>query len=121
MQYAKTKQIVVSQDETHHLVDDIPVYQERFLKVLKFHEPGLAPVISLMGAYHIDLTGRPSYPQRFLNVFGFYQGLAAVEDATGCYHIHPDGTPAYIQRYRWCGNFQNNHNKAGILKGVICK
>ncbi len=108
MQHAKTGHILISEDETHHLIDGVPMYQERYLKVLKFHEPGLAPVITQRGAYHIDIHGKPNYSKRFINVFGFYQHLAAVEDQTGWYHIYPDGTPAYIQRYHWCGNFQNN-------------
>lgn len=109
MQYAKTDHILISVDETHHLVGDLPLYEKRFLKVLKYHQPGLAPVVCQQGAYHIDINGNPNYKKRFIKTFGFYQNLAAVEDETGWYHIHPDGTPAYSHRYLWCGNFQHDY------------
>lgn len=115
MQYAKTDHILISADETHHLVDNIPLYEQRFLKVLKFHSPGLAPVLSQQGAYHIDLKGKANYEKRFVSTFGFYDNLAAVEDEMGWYHIHPDGTPAYTQRYSWCGNFQH---KVCVVKNM---
>ena len=79
----------VSPDETHHLVDGAPAYDARFLSVLKFHAPGLAPVLDASGAYHIDAEGRAAYSHRFIRTFGFYDGRAAVESKTGWYHILP--------------------------------
>ncbi len=96
----------VAPDGTHHLVDGRPVYDVRFLSVLKFHAPGLAPVRGNDGAWHIDIDGRPAYAPRHLRTFGFYEDRAAVEGASGWFHILPDGSPVYAARYAWCGNFQ---------------
>ena len=56
--------------ETHHLRDKNPLYQT-VLKVLKYHNPGLAPVIDEKGAYHINLQGLPAYPFVFKRTLGF--------------------------------------------------
>ena len=97
----------VSQDATHHLAGDgRPAYQARFLEVLKFHAPGLAPVLDDSGAYHITPDGMPAYESRHTRTFGFYEGRAAVHSADGWFHVLPDGSPLYSERYAWCGNFQ---------------
>lgn len=98
--------IVVANDETHHLINDIPFYQKKFTKVLKFHAPGLAAVADETGAYHINIEGNPTYPQRFLQTFGYYQSLASVKSSAGWLHIDAQGYPAYNDYYAWCGNFQ---------------
>ena len=99
----------ISTDQTHHVVNGQPAYEAKFLTVLKFHEPGLAPVQDLSGSYHIDENGKAAYEIRFSRTFGFYDGLAAVQSADGWHHILPDGTKHYVERYAWCGNFQQNH------------
>jgi hypothetical protein len=96
----------VSRDRTHHLVDGTPAYARRFREVLKFHDPGLAPVLDQDGATHIDITGRPAYAARFLRTFGFYEGRAAVQATNGWLHVLPDGSLLYDARYSWCGNYQ---------------
>lgn len=101
------KQTRVSPCETHHILGNQPLYGERFENVLKFHEPGYAPVKDESGSYHINILGKPLYTHRFLRTFGFYEGYAAVESDTGWFHILPDGNPAYEERYTWCGNFQD--------------
>lgn len=98
----------VSADETHHLYQANPFYEKKFRKVLKYHSPGLAPVVDEAGAYHIDLTGNAVYQYRFLQTFGYYENLAAVESAQGWLHIDVFGKPIYDQRYAWCGNYQEN-------------
>jgi hypothetical protein len=97
----------VADDDTHHVnLDGTPAYAERFDEVLKFHAPGLAPVLRAGAAWHIDEHGSAAYPQRFLRTFGFYEDLSAVADAGGWHHIRPDGSEAYVQKFAWCGNFQ---------------
>ena len=93
---------------THHVRTDDgrPLYQARFHEALKFHSPGLAPVLDASGAYHITPDGLPAYPERYLRTFGFYEGIAAAHSASGWHHIGPDGAPLYVERYAWCGNFQ---------------
>jgi len=100
------KQATVSTCETHHLIDNVPCYEKRFHNVLKFHEPGYAPVSDNMGAYHIDISGNPIYPARFLRTFGFYEGRAAVVSQTDWFHILPNSNAVYEEKYAWCGNFQ---------------
>lgn len=96
----------VSSDETHHLIDGLPLYKKRFLRVLSFHEPGLAAVCEKKGAYHINIHGRSVYASIFIDAVGFYENLAAVQEEGGWRHVRPDGVPAYNAFYVWCGNFQ---------------
>ena len=95
-------------DGTHHVRadDGRPLYRARFHEVLKFHPPGLAPVVDVSGAYHITPDGIPAYEHRYVRTFGFYEGIAAVRSSFGWCHIGPDGDPLYPERYAWCGNFQ---------------
>lgn len=101
------RECVVSPDGTHHLYRGHPAYGRCFREVLKFHVPGLAPVVDYTGAYHIHPDGSAAYVERHNRTFGFYEGIAAVDSAQGWHHIRPDGTPIYSQRYQWCGNFQD--------------
>ena len=109
MQKTDWRSFKISSDQTHHLINGYPAYPSRFFTVLKFHEPGLAPVQDLSGSYHIDENGNAAYESRFIRTFGFYDGRAAVFSSDGCYHILPDATELYKKRYAWCGNFQENH------------
>ena len=68
----------ISPDATHHLHEGRPAYASRFNEVLKFHSPGLAPVVDASGAYHISSDGQSAYPSRYVRTFGFYEGRAAV-------------------------------------------
>ena len=96
----------ISDDGTRHVCEGRPAYAGRFLEVLKFHAPGLAPVRDNSGAYHITPDGLPAYDARHVRTFGFYEGRAAVHSAGGWFHVLPDGSPLYPERYAWCGNFQ---------------
>ena len=106
-------------DATHHVNvrDDQPLYDRRFHEVLKFHAPGLAPVIDASGAYHITADGNAAYDERHVRTFGFYEAVAAVQSTGGWHHIRPDGTPLYSQRYGWCGNFQEGRCPARDADG----
>ncbi len=101
-------ELKVSSCETHHLLNDKPFYPARFHRVLKYHAPGLAPVLDSTGAFHISLEGAPAYTERFKQTFGFYCSYAAVETEIGWFHINKDGKPLYEERYAWCGNFQED-------------
>jgi hypothetical protein len=96
----------VSADNTHHTQDGRPLYEARFVEVLKFHAPGLAPALADDGAMHIDLNGHPAYTERFARTFGFYGGFAAVDSGDGWFHIKPSGERAYEATWAWCGNHQ---------------
>ncbi len=100
------QQYSISEDASHHIYRGGPAYQPRFHEVLKFHEPGLAPVLDASGAYHITPDGLAAYEPRYIRTFGFYEGRAAVHSEDGWLHILPDGTPLHGERYAWCGNFQ---------------
>ena len=96
-----------ARDGTHHLSGDgMPLYRARYEEVLKFRDPGLAPVRDTTGAYHITPDGLPAYDDRYLRTFGFYEGRAAVHSLDGWFHVLPDGRPLYPERHAWCGNFQ---------------
>ena len=96
----------ISPDATHHLAGGRPAYSARFWEALKFHAPGLAPVLDASGAYHITPDGAAAYSARFVRTFGFYDGRAAVESQDGWLHILPDGGALYDARFAWAGNFQ---------------
>lgn len=98
--------LTIAPEQTHHLKDGHPAYKARFVQVLKFHPPGLAPVQDVSGAYHIRPTGRAAYEGRYTRTFGFYEGRAAIQAHDGWFHILADGRPLYSERYAWCGNFQ---------------
>lgn len=97
----------MASDRTHHVEPNgSPAYSERFDTVLRFHQPGLAPVSVGKFAWHIRADASPAYPNRFWKTFGYYEGLAAAATESGWCHIDPSGAIAYTQRYAWCGNFQ---------------
>ena len=96
----------ISPDATHHIAGGRAAYSARFWEVLKFHAPGLAPVLDGSGAYHILQDGAAAYSARFVRTFGFYDGRAAVESEDGWLHILPDGEALYDARFAWAGNFQ---------------
>jgi hypothetical protein len=98
--------IQVSSCGTFHRLNDRPLYPQRYLQVMKYHAPGLAPVKHALGAFHIDIQGLPAYTARFKETFGFYEGLATVRTDQGWSHITPQGQAAYPGYFLWCGNFQ---------------
>lgn len=105
----KWSAFLVAPDGTHHRNENgLSAYSERFDEVLKFHAPGLAPVLRRGEAWHIHPDGSAAYTRRFARTFGYYEGFAAVIGSPGAFHITPDGGDAYSQRYAWCGNFQGN-------------
>lgn len=103
------KLLSLAPDQTHHLKEQKPAYQSRFITVLPFHAPGLAPAYDDSGAFHIDMEGSPVYLERYVKTFGFYDLRAAVYSHSGWFHIFPSGKELYKARYAWCGNFQENY------------
>ena len=63
--WQKTK---ISACETHHILNQNPIYRERFHQVMKYHAPGLAPVKDLTGAFHIDIDGQPAFMKDLLRL-----------------------------------------------------
>jgi hypothetical protein len=109
----------ISSCGTHHLDEyGQPSYVERFDEVLKFHEPGLAPVRRNGRAWHVRSDGSAAYERRFIRSFGYYEGLAAVVAPDGWHHITTDGNDAYALRYAWCGNFQQRRCAVRNLDGA---
>ena len=97
-----------SQSEKQFYYEGQPIFK-KFKSILKFHEPGLAPVEDDSGWYHIDTRGNPIYTERYKRVFGFYCGLAAVTDKNlNCFHIDIMGKRVYPDNYIWVGNYQEN-------------
>lgn len=108
----------VSPCGTHHIADGAPLYQARFESVMSFHAPGLAPARAADGWCHIDATGRPIYPQRYSQVFGYYEGRAAVVDQAAWSFIGTDGLPVSDMSYAWAGNFQGGRATVRFEDGL---
>jgi len=102
------KDIVIAKDQTHHLYQGKPLYFQKFIWVLKFRPPGLAPVGDKKGAYHITPEGIPAYKQRYIRTFGYYYDRAAVVTNKGWTHIDQKGCITYNERYAWVGNYQDS-------------
>lgn len=102
------EKIKENQNEKQFYYEDKPVFK-KYLSLLKFHEPGLAPVQDETGWYHILQNGKPLYSQRYNRAFGYYCGRAAVTSIKGCLHIDTEGNEVYSMRYSWCGNYQENY------------
>ena len=102
------KKIEVSLDNTYHMYKGKPLYSRRFKYVLKFHSPGLAPVLDESGAYHINFSGEAAYDFRFIKTFGLYFDKAAVITDKGWGHIDIFGKLIYETYYEWVGNYQDN-------------
>jgi hypothetical protein len=102
------KEIKVNKDHTCFELNGINIFNRYFLEVLKFHEPGIAPVKDITGAYHIDIDGKDLYTQRYERTFGFYCNRAAVRNGADCFHIDEKGKRTYKQTFAWVGNYQEN-------------
>lgn len=102
------KDIKTSNDNTHFVLNDKPVFDKQFTEVLKFHEPGIAPVKDETGSYHITVLGNELYKERYSRTFGFYCNRASVIDGTDWFHINEIGERVYSESYEWTGNFQEN-------------
>lgn len=112
------RDIDLAPDGTHHTRGGQPLDGERYDEVLKFHDPGLAPVRRGAEAWHIRSDGTMAYGRRFRRTFGFYEGRAAVESTDGWHHIDPDGRDVYAARFDWCGNFQGGRCPVRETRGA---
>ncbi len=102
------KDITVSDDNTHFLFEEKPIFGKTFIEVLKFHSPGLAPVLDNSGAYHIDSSGNELYENRYSRTFGYYCNRASVIEKNHWFHINEKGDKVYSAFYLWTGNYQEN-------------
>ncbi|MHA1797277.1 MAG: WG repeat-containing protein [Candidatus Helarchaeota archaeon] len=102
------KKIKIAKDNSHHIFKNEPIYQKRFIYVLKYHQPGLAPVLDNTGAYHITVDGKAAYSKRFIKTFGFYYNKAAIITEKGWGHINSSGDFLYEPILAWTGNYQDN-------------
>jgi hypothetical protein len=100
--------IKVSADNKYFLFDGKRIFEKEFLEVLKFHSPGLAPVIDQTGAYHIGMNGEAIYSERYTRTFGYYCNRATVVENENWFHINELGKRVYSQSFKWTGNYQEN-------------
>jgi hypothetical protein len=102
------KDIQVSDDNTHFIINGKPIFDKIFIEVLKFHSPGFAPVKDNSGAYHIDTSGNELYSNRYSRTFGFYCNRASISENNSWFHINEKGEKVYSASYLWTGNYQEN-------------
>lgn len=100
------KDIKISEDGTHFIFQGEKIFSTNFINVLKFHDPGIAPVQDSSGWFHININGNPLYEQRYDRVFGFYFERAAVIKDGKWFHLNTKGKRAYPSVFNWCGNYQ---------------
>jgi len=100
------KDISTSEDNTCFLFHGRKIFDKDFIEVLKFHDPGIAPVRDESGAYHIDSSGMAIYQSRYSRTFGYYYGRAAVVYDARWFHIDEKGCKVYNEAYTWVGNYQ---------------
>lgn len=102
------KNIKTSTDNTHFLLEGKQIFGKQFTEVLKFHDPGLAPVLDQSGAYHINCYGNQLYSERYDRTFGFYCERAAVTTRNEWFHIDIQGKRISDIAFGWTGNFQED-------------
>jgi hypothetical protein len=85
------QKIKITSDGSHFILDNEILFSKKFIEVLKFHEPGLAPVMDESGAYHIDASGSQLYDNRYDRTFGYYCNRAAVIKNNEWCHIDEKG------------------------------
>jgi len=100
--------IKVSADNTHFLFEETPIFNRKFIEVLKFHAPGLAPVKDDSGSYHINIEGEELYSERYSRTFGYYCNRATVVKNEEWYHINEHGERSHKNSFVWAGNYQEN-------------
>lgn len=102
------QEIKISADNTYFLFEGKHIFSSKYIEVLKFHSPGLAPVKDDSGSFHIDITGKPLYPERFTRTFGYYCNRATVEHNGNWFHLDEKGTKTHSHSFAWSGNYQEN-------------
>ncbi|RBP28395.1 WG repeat protein [Oceanihabitans sediminis] len=102
----KYNEIKVSKDGTYFIYKNKQIFNKRFLQILKFHSEGLAPVCEESGWYHIDISGKEVYKERYDRAFGFYFKRASVVANDSWFHINEKGKRVYDENYAWTGNYQ---------------
>lgn len=102
------KNIRLAECNTHFTINGNQIFGKTFLDALKFHAPGLAPVKSDEGWYHINTDGNEIYSQRYLRAFGYYCNRASVISEHGWLHIDEKGQHLSNAIYKWAGNFQED-------------
>lgn len=102
----KWNDIDINEAGTAFIYEGAKLFGRDYLAVMKFHEPGLAPVKDESGWYHINLQGEPTYHKRYDRAFGYYFDRAAVVSGKSYFHILPDGQCVYKEDYAWVGNYQ---------------
>jgi len=105
----KWSEIEMSDDQSTFMHRGKVLFKREFNKVMKFHEPGLAPVCDEKGWYHIKMDGNELYSARYEQAFGFYYGRAAVASGAKLwFHIDEVGRRVYPDNYSWAGNYQED-------------
>ena len=113
------EKITLSFCETYHTRDGLPLYPQRYIKVLSFHHTtygDIAPVYDSVGAFFIDMQGQKVFTKTFIKAFGFYEGLACVvRDSNEVYfHINSQGKRIYTENFAYVGDY-----KYGIAVAVL--
>lgn len=98
--------IKTSKDNSRFLYNGNPVFRKKFIEVLKFHAPGIAPVKDESGSYHIDSSGKALYSERYSRTFGYYCNRATVIQNERWFHLNEKGEKAHSKYFGWAGNYQ---------------
>jgi hypothetical protein len=102
------KEIKINTENIGYEYNGKLLFNRVFLEVLKFHDPGIAPVKDHSGSYHINQHGQDLYPQRYERTFGYYCKRAAIKDGMYWFHVDEKGIRTYELNFAWTGNYQEN-------------
>ena len=106
----------IDQHRTMYLRDAEQQFGRSYLEVFPFTE-GRGAVRDRLGAYHIDLDGKPVYRERDRRAYPFSEGKAAVEGDIGMFHIDQKGSPLYSRTYGWVSDYHEGLCAARFRNG----
>ena len=107
----------IDQHRTMYLRDAEQQFGRSYLEVFPFTE-GRGAVRDRLGAYHIDLDGKPVYRDRYRRAYPFSEGKAAVEGDIGMFHIDQKGSPLYTRTYGWVSDYHEGLCAARFRNGT---
>ena len=101
------KDIKINKEQNSFIYKGRILFNKDFTRVMKFHEPGIAPVYENNAWYYIKIDGKRLNNETYNSAYGFYEGRASVRIKDEAFHIDIEGNRVYSESFQWTGNFQD--------------